>query len=131
MRSAVFSSEATVYILICPSTLSSCMNRYFMSICFDLFPGPILDTIDFAAEESVYILSLTFPFDICASSIRFLRNMPSEVAVHNAYNSDSALDMAIEPCVLLAEWMRLPLTNKQNPDVDRRDSGQPAQSASA
>ena len=73
------------------------MNKYFTSICFDLFPGPILDTIDFAADESVKMLSRAFPLAIPASSMRFLRKIPSEVADHNACSSDSALGMAIEP----------------------------------
>ena len=66
-------------------------------MCFDLFPGPIRDTIDFAADESVKMLNRTFPLDIPASSMRFLKKIPSEVAVQSAYSSDSALDMATEP----------------------------------
>ena len=97
MRSAVFIIDATVCILICPSVLSSCMNKYFICMCFDRFPGPILDTIDFAADESVKMLSRTFPLDIPASSMRLLKMIPSEVAVQSACSSDSALDMATEP----------------------------------
>ena len=93
--SAGFDNVPTFVTCNVPLATKSCTNSCRSSIFFVFRVTPLREVIDFAEEESVYIVIFVLQFLISSSIVDFTFNA-SIVAMLIAYSSASQLDKAID-----------------------------------
>ena len=127
--SATMSSEARYASLILPPSTISRIKWYFMSICLVL-PW----TWEFLVRHMVDWLSLRMVVSRILLLNRSLASCQSHIAsweaADSATYSASAVERAMQVCLLLLQLMAAPAKRNTYPEVDFLSPTSPAQSAS-
>ena len=103
------------------------MARYLMSMSLLQLPLLLFFTIKTAAKLSQYILNdLDIESITLSLEMKLLSHTPCEVASKQDMNSATIIEVAVMVCLTLLQDI-VPLANiKMYPDVDLRESTQPA-----
>ena len=102
-----------------------------MSMCLLQLPLLLFFAIKTAAELSQYILNgLDIESITLSPEMKLLSHTPCEVASKQDMNSASIVEVAVMVCLTLLQDIAPPANIKMYPDVDLRESTQPAKSES-
>ena len=103
------------------------MTRYLMSMCLIRLPLLLFFAIKIVAELSQYILNgLDIESITLSLEMKLLSYTPCEVASKQDMNSASIVEVAVKVCLMLLQDIAPPTNIKMYPDVDLRESTQPA-----
>ena len=109
----------------------SLMAKYLMSMCLLRLPLLLFLAIKTAAELSQKILKgLEIVSIIFSPEMKLLSYTPCDVASKKERNSTSMVEVAVRVCLTLLHEIAPPAIMKMYPDVDLRESTQPAKSES-
>ena len=125
--SAIINLVLTCSITTIFSLTRSLKAKYLMSMCLFQLLLLLFLAIKIAAELSQYIFNgLEIEFTTLSPEMKLFNHTPCKVASKQDRNSASIVKVAIKVCFVLLQETAPPASIKTYPEVDFRESMQPA-----